>query len=95
MNERPENAGLDASLEADMWKHMYAYFASHDGQLPPEGLYERLLPHFERPLLCCALKACGGNQIKAAGLLGINRNTLRKKLRTHQIDAKSFTGDTA
>ena len=56
------------------------YFAMHGEDLPSSGLYERLLPLFEKPLLEVSLKATGGNQIKAASLLGINRNTLRKKI---------------
>jgi two-component system nitrogen regulation response regulator GlnG len=86
------NTHCSHGLEADILHHMTRYFASHDGAMPNDGLYERLLPHFERPLLACTLKACGGNQVKAAALLGLNRNTLRKKLRTHQMDAKAYVG---
>lgn len=62
-------------------QHLSAYFAAHSGDLPPAGLYDRLLPLMEKPLIEQSLAACKGNQIKAAELLGINRNTLRKKIK--------------
>ena len=43
------------------------------------------LDRVEAPLIAMALNACGGNQIKAAELLGLNRNTLRKKLSDHGL----------
>ena len=75
-------------MEEDIRRHIRGYFDAHEGKLPAAGLYDRLLPHFEKPLLEMCLRACGGNQIKAAETLGINRNTLRKKLRDHGLDAK-------
>ena len=57
------------------------YFAGFDDELPPPGLYQRILREVEYPLLSAALAATRGNQIKAADLLGLNRNTLRKKIR--------------
>ena len=62
------------------------YFASFGEALPPDGVYDRLLAEFERPLLRICLSATGGNQLKAARLLGINRNTLRKKLNDLGMD---------
>ncbi|HEY8352945.1 MAG TPA: helix-turn-helix domain-containing protein, partial [Sphingomonadales bacterium] len=58
-----------------------AYFAAHDGGLPPGGLYDRIIREVERPLILRSLEATRGNQIRAAELLGLNRNTLRKKIR--------------
>ncbi len=58
--------------------HIARYFEG--GAMPPDGLYDRVLAEIERPLLTACLAATGGNQLKAAKLLGINRNTLRKKL---------------
>lgn len=60
-------------------------FASYGEQLPPDGVYERVLKQVERPLFNICLAATRGNQIKAAQLLGINRNTLRKKIRELDI----------
>lgn len=57
------------------------YFAGFGDNLPPPGLYDRVLTEMEFPLILAALTATRGNQIKAAGLLGLNRNTLRKKIR--------------
>jgi two-component system nitrogen regulation response regulator GlnG len=69
--------GLAASVE----RHLRDYFAAHDGALPARGLYDRVLREVERPLLALALGATRGNQVRAAELLGLNRNTLRKKIR--------------
>jgi len=54
-------------------------------EAPPEGVYQRFLQEFEYPLISNTLAACNGNQIKAAKILGLNRNTLRKKIQTHGI----------
>ncbi len=71
-----ENEQLAASVE----KHLRRYFDLHAGSLPPPGLYQRILREVETPLIEIALDATGGNQAKCADLLGINRNTLRKKI---------------
>jgi two-component system nitrogen regulation response regulator GlnG len=60
---------------------MRQYFSSFGDGLPPAGLYDRVLAEMEYPLILAALTATRGNQIKAADLLGLNRNTLRKKIR--------------
>jgi two-component system, NtrC family, nitrogen regulation response regulator GlnG len=65
--------------------HLADYFASFGNQLPPEGLYERILAELEPPLFRAALVATQGNQLRAADLLGINRNTLRTKLKDRKI----------
>lgn len=62
------------------------YFKAHEGVMPVSGLYERVIQEVERPLLKATLKLVGGNQKKAAEILGINRNTLRKRLTELQID---------
>jgi two-component system nitrogen regulation response regulator GlnG len=67
-------------LSASVGKHLRRYFDLHGGQLPPPGLYQRILREVEMPLIEIALDATGGNQAKCADLLGINRNTLRKKI---------------
>ncbi len=69
--------GLSASVE----RHLKDYFAAHENGLPATGLYDRILQEIERPLLSIALAECRGNQLKTAELLGLNRNTLRKKIR--------------
>jgi two-component system nitrogen regulation response regulator GlnG len=62
-------------------ENMRSYFATFGDNLPPPGLYDRVLTEMEYPLILAALTATRGNQIKAADLLGLNRNTLRKKIR--------------
>ena len=67
-------------LSASVARHLKRYFDLHGGQLPPDGVYDRILREIEIPLIEIALDATGGNQAKCADLLGINRNTLRKKI---------------
>ncbi len=61
------------------------YFDEYSDGLPPDGVYQRFLQEFEYPLISNTLAACNGNQIKAAKILGLNRNTLRKKIQNHGI----------
>ena len=61
------------------------YFAAHQGMMPPAGLYDRVLREVEKPLIEKTLGLTDGNQIRAAAVLGINRNTLRKKIRELNI----------
>ncbi|VAW17574.1 Nitrogen assimilation regulatory protein [hydrothermal vent metagenome] len=75
----------DQSLSGALERHLDSYFADFSGALPPPGLYLRMLREFERPLIARTLAATCGNQIKAAELLGLNRNTLRKKIRELDI----------
>ena len=77
----PDSDNLAATVET----HLERYFAAHSDGLPPSGLYERVMKEVERPLLGIALAATRGNQIRAAELLGLNRNTLRKKIRELEI----------
>ena len=61
-------------------------FDSHHGDLPAPGLYQRVIEEVEKPLIMATLRATSGNQIKAAEILGLNRNTLRKKITTLGLD---------
>ncbi|MGH7029832.1 MAG: nitrogen regulation protein NR(I) [Stellaceae bacterium] len=79
--EAPGAEGLGGAVE----RHIRGYFAAHQGGLPTAGLYDRVLREVERPLIALTLGATRGNQIKAAHLLGLNRNTLRKKIRELDI----------
>ncbi len=67
-------------LSTSVERHLRRYFDLHGNMLPPPGLYPRILREIEAPLIEIALDATGGNQAKCADLLGINRNTLRKKI---------------
>ncbi len=74
------------SLSEAVERHLRGYFAAHRDAVPAAGLYGRVLREIERPLLQLSLAATRGNQIRAAELLGLNRNTLRKKLRELEIE---------
>ena len=73
-------------LSNDIERHLRRYFDLHGNILPPTGLYNRVLKELETPLIGVSLEATGGNQAKCAELLGINRNTLRKKI--SELDIK-------
>ena len=73
------------NLSTAVERYLSRYFAGFDADLPPPGLYHRILREVEYPLLSAALAATRGNQIRAADLLGVNRNTLRKKIRDLDI----------
>jgi two-component system nitrogen regulation response regulator GlnG len=74
------DGGGGEKLSASVARHLKRYFDLHGGQLPPPGVYQRILREVEMPLIEIALDATAGNQAKCADLLGINRNTLRKKI---------------
>ena len=78
----PARAGIAEGewLSASVARHLKRYFDLHNGQLPPAGVYDRIMREVELPLIEIALDATAGNQAKCADLLGINRNTLRKKI---------------
>jgi len=74
------NGDSGEQLRGAVAKHLRRYFDLHGGVLPPAGLYDRILHEVEIPLIEIALDATAGNQARCADLLGINRNTLRKKI---------------
>ena len=85
LGNQPAMEPLNNSSETDklseaVGKHLRRYFDLHGGDLPAPGLYNRILREVEGPLLEIALDSTAGNQAKCADLLGINRNTLRKKI---------------
>ena len=82
INSKNMNNSLCASVE----KHLNQYFDLHKNELPANGLYDRIIHEVERPLIIKTLKLVRGNQLKASELLGINRNTLRKKIIYLDID---------
>ncbi|GAB2178979.1 nitrogen regulation protein NR(I) [Dongia sp. agr-C8] len=82
--------GGEETLSQSVERHLDGYFKAHPHGLPASGLYDRILREIERPLLALSLQATRGNQIRAAELLGLNRNTLRKKLR--ELDLQPSRG---
>ena len=87
MAETEAVAGSDQeTLSEAMERHLNRFFERHGDDLPAPGIYDRILHEVERPLIELSLRATHGNQIKAADLLGINRNTLRKKIKDLEIE---------
>ncbi len=82
LRKEADNERMGASVE----RHLQRYFDLHGAMLPPPGLYARILREVESPLIEIALAATAGNQAKCATLLGINRNTLRKKITDLDIE---------
>ncbi len=84
----PADAGADGDngdLSEAVERYLTRYFSSFGSELPPPGLYDRIIREVEKPLLSAALAATRGNQIRAAELLGLNRNTLRSRIRDLNI----------
>ena len=75
------NDGLAQNVE----NQLAEYFAAHNGSLPATGLYDRIIREIEKPLITLTLQETRGNQVKAAQVLGLNRNTLRKKIKELEI----------
>ncbi|MFL1461314.1 nitrogen regulation protein NR(I) [Roseococcus sp. DSY-14] len=73
------------TLEQAVERHLKAFMAAHKDGMPIRDLHDRVISEVERPLLRLALSATRGNQIKAAAMLGLNRNTLRKKLKDLEL----------
>jgi len=84
--EEQRSDGLSVAVE----RHLKDYFSAHKDGMPAAGLYDRVLREVERPLISLSLSVTRGNQIKAAELLGLNRNTLRKKIR--ELDIQVIRG---
>jgi len=84
--DTPEPADDDEKgLSKTVEQRLSTYFTAHANGLPAAGLYQRVLREVERPLITLTLQATQGNQIRAAEVLGLNRNTLRKKIRELNI----------
>lgn len=81
----PDGQAQPATLEQAIERHLQSFMSAHKDGMPVRDLYERVLAEVERPLLRLALGATRGNQIKAAAMLGLNRNTLRKKIRELEL----------
>ena len=81
----PTASQAEDSLGGAVEHHLRLYFEAHKSDLPASGLYARVLREVERPLIELSLAATRGNQLRAASLLGLNRNTLRKKIRDLDI----------
>ena len=85
IGDAAKSTPIDETLGQSVERHLKTYFEAHAGHLPASGLYDRIIREVEVPLLSLSLQATRGNQIRAAELLGLNRNTLRKKLREFEL----------
>lgn len=74
-NNKPSNSKLSMTVK----ESLDDYFMHLDGQ-PPHAIYDMVLCCVEKPMLEYILHKVSGNQSKAAEMLGLNRNTLRKKM---------------
>ncbi len=88
MNRETKNLTIerdgDSELSACVRKMMMQYFKDLDGEIATD-IYDMVVANIERPLLEVVMHQARGNQTRAADLLGLNRNTLRKKLSQHGI----------
>ncbi len=90
LSTRPSSASTPQPAQSQRLSHaiethLRRYFDLHGDSLPPDGLYDRILKEVELPLIALSLAATRGNQVRTAELLGINRNTLRKKIKDLDI----------
>jgi two-component system nitrogen regulation response regulator GlnG len=81
----PDSSNSVQDLGSAMEAHMSSLFGEGESVLPAPGLYHRILREIEYPMICACLAATKGNQIKTAEILGLNRNTLRKKIKDLDI----------
>ena len=73
------------TLAASVERHIKQFLSASKDGMPMRDIYDRVIAEVERPLISMTLSATKGNQIKAAAVLGLNRNTLRKKIRDLEI----------
>ncbi|MBT6416332.1 nitrogen regulation protein NR(I) [Candidatus Puniceispirillum sp.] len=81
--DQNESDNISQSVDA----HIRRYFDALKGGLPAPGLHGRIMREVELPLITATLEITRGNQVKAADILGMNRNTLRKKIKELGITA--------
>lgn len=81
----PDTPPVPKCLADHVAESLDDYFRQLNGHTPPSDLYGMVLTQVEGPLLTKVLQHCDGNQSRAAAILGMNRATLRKKLRGHGL----------
>ncbi|MDT8870966.1 helix-turn-helix domain-containing protein [Komagataeibacter rhaeticus] len=77
--------GQGETLAEAVERHLRRFLASGQEGMPMSDIYDKVIAEVERPLISMTLAATRGNQIRAAAMLGLNRNTLRKKIRDLDI----------
>ncbi len=78
----------ESELSRTVRRAIDSYFRDLDGQ-KPHAIYEMVIHCVERPMIESVLKMADGNQSRAAEILGLNRNTLRKKMKEHGLNGSS------
>ena len=79
------------SLEEIVRKKLEFFFKQQEGSEDSlSGIYNVVMGQAEKPLLELVLKSNRGNQVKSAQVLGINRNTLKKKIDLHKLNLRNF-----
>ncbi len=82
---QPSGTGGPEPLALAVERHIRTFLAASRDGMPMRDIYDQVIAEVERPLIQMTLAATRGNQIKAAAMLGLNRNTLRKKIRDLDI----------
>lgn len=82
---QPDTGAAQTGFDATFRHAVRHYLHAHDASMPPRGMHPRFIAMLEAPLLEEVLSYCQGNQCKAAAMLGMNRNTLHKKLRLYGL----------
>jgi len=85
MDSAMDNSEKQCELAISVKTSLEQYFKDLDGQ-PPHAVYDMLMGCVEKPMLQFVLNHAGGNQSKTADILGLNRNTLRKKMQQYNIE---------
>ncbi|KAA3630036.1 MAG: DNA-binding transcriptional regulator Fis [Proteobacteria bacterium] len=85
MNRKTTDTSKTETLRDCVHRSLDGYFAQMDGH-PASDLYQLVMGEIEPPLLECVMRHCGGNQTRAASILGLSRSTLRKKLRAYGLE---------
>lgn len=86
LNMTRADAETTVPLHDHVGRSLDEYFNALNGSEPPSGLYRLVLEQVEKPLLTSVLEYSQGNQSRAAQVLGINRGTLRKKLKQYNLE---------
>ena len=88
LGDKIKNKSDKDNLRSYLDNFLHNFFKSLDNNNEPVDLFEKFMDEFERPLILKTLDFCKGNQIKASKVLGINRNTLRSKIKKLNIPSK-------
>ncbi|MFO0500118.1 MAG: helix-turn-helix domain-containing protein [Pseudomonadota bacterium] len=90
---RARAEAFNESLPASVDLCLKTYFKDLNGMSPANGMYVKVISQVEKPLIEHVLRYVRCNQVRAANILGINRNTLRKKIQSLNIDLVKIMGD--